>query len=187
MAETEAVKKPAVNPLLIIVLVAALGGAAYMQFFMKPAPEPPRKPVTSPSANTNTAVTPAELIAKTTAATTPATPEPNVKSTEPVLSERDPFRVPFSSRGSTTNTNTNTNSGSSGQNLSYSDEPLWKGTIKTNDGQVAIISYHGKSYLLRIGDQLSDSNYRLSEINQDSILLTSPKKPLRLRKNEEAK
>ncbi|TCL67434.1 hypothetical protein EDC14_1014124 [Hydrogenispora ethanolica] len=65
--------------------------------------------------------------------------------------------------------------------------PVWQGIIGTTANKLALVGFKNKSYLLKIGDRLSDSDYRLTEIQPDAILLQSATKQLRLGKTKEAK
>lgn len=59
-----------------------------------------------------------------------------------------------------------------------------KGIVKTSDKQVAMINFKRKTHLLYVGDRLPDTNYLVADINNNSVLLISPNKRLRLEKKE---
>ncbi len=65
--------------------------------------------------------------------------------------------------------------------------PTWKGIIKTNANQLAIIGYSGHNYLLHNGDKLLGTEYRLVELNTNYLILESPSKQLKLQKKGERK
>jgi hypothetical protein len=66
-------------------------------------------------------------------------------------------------------------------------KPVYKGSAKTGSGQVAIVVYKNKSYILQIGDRLPTTDYRLAQIQPDMIILDTGFEQLRLTKKREAK
>jgi hypothetical protein len=66
-------------------------------------------------------------------------------------------------------------------------KPVYKGSAKTESGQVAIVVYRNKSYILQIGDRLPTTDYRLAQIQPDVIILDTGSEQLRLTKKREAK
>ncbi len=65
-------------------------------------------------------------------------------------------------------------------------EPVWTGTIAAAGEQVVIIKYKNKSYILHLGEQLPETDYRVTEIRPEMVILRAPDKELRLRRKEEA-
>ena len=66
--------------------------------------------------------------------------------------------------------------------------PVWTGTIATAEERVVIIRHNEKSYILQLGETLPGTNYRLVEIRQETVVLQAPGgRQLRLRRIEEAK
>lgn len=51
-------------------------------------------------------------------------------------------------------------------------KPVWKGMVGTANNKVVIIQYKNKTYLLKKGDQIPESKYRVSEIRTDSVIIT---------------
>ncbi len=62
----------------------------------------------------------------------------------------------------------------------------WRGTIGSKDDAVALIGYNQKSYILRLGDALPGTDYKVAEIAQDMLILASPKEKIQLDKKKEA-
>ena len=67
------------------------------------------------------------------------------------------------------------------------EQPVLKGIIKTNTGQVAILYYKGKSFVLHPGEKLPSSDYRLKGINNTDVILESPSNQFKLQKKGEGK
>jgi type II secretory pathway component PulC len=67
------------------------------------------------------------------------------------------------------------------------EKPILKGILGTENSQVIIVRYQNKSYLLKLGEILPGTKYRVSEINNDSVILTTPKGRVKLEKKERAK
>ncbi|NLZ43492.1 MAG: hypothetical protein GX894_01395 [Clostridia bacterium] len=66
--------------------------------------------------------------------------------------------------------------------------PVWTGTIATAEERVVIIRHNEKSYILQLGETLPGTDYRLVEIRQEAVVLQAPGgRQLRLRRIEEAK
>jgi|SRR5690554_5936853 len=65
-------------------------------------------------------------------------------------------------------------------------QPVWTGTMATAEGRVVIIRHNNKSYILQLGQTLPGTDYRLVEIKREMLVLQAPGKELRLRRKEEA-
>ncbi len=186
-------KQPAVRPGLLIVLFIVLGAALYWNFFMQPKPTP-----VSP-------VPPASNIRQWTNENTGNPPEVEdfIISTGPI-SKRDLFLPPSSiivARRRKDNVNPSnqpvwnepalvspdqglTDLIKEGEN---SEKPILKGIVGTTSTQVAIVRYQNKSFLLKLGEILPGTEYRVTEINSNELILLSPKGLLKLDKKERAK
>lgn len=66
-------------------------------------------------------------------------------------------------------------------------QPVWTGSLATAEGQVVIIQCKNKTYILHLGQNLPGTDYQLTEIQQEMVILKAPGKELRLRRKEEAK
>ncbi len=64
--------------------------------------------------------------------------------------------------------------------------PRFKGSLAGGDDSLVMIEYQNKTHLLRSGDRLPGSEYRLGEIEPDAVLLVSREGRLKLEKKEEA-
>jgi hypothetical protein len=53
------------------------------------------------------------------------------------------------------------------------EKPVWKGIISTNSGQIALVGFHNKTSLLRVGARLEDTSYQLAEITPQFLLFNS--------------
>jgi len=61
-------------------------------------------------------------------------------------------------------------------------KPVWKGFLQVPGDQLVIIRYKQKSHFLRLGDRLSGTEYRLTDINPQYVVLLSPTDTLKLEK-----
>lgn len=187
-------KQPAVRPGLLIFLLIILGGALYWNFFMQPKPAPvsPAPPATTAAPLTNNINT----------LNQPETQDPKL-STGPV-SKRDLFLPPPSiivARRSKDNNDISSNKPvwnepkliKPGQEISNAkvnenpEKPILKGIVGTASTQVIIVRYQNKSYLLKLGEILPGTEYRVAEISGSEVVLLSPKGRLKLDKKERAK
>lgn len=67
------------------------------------------------------------------------------------------------------------------------EKPILKGIMGTESSQVIIVRYQNKSYLLKLGEILPGTKYRVTEITDDSVILSTPKGRIKLDKKERAK
>lgn len=65
--------------------------------------------------------------------------------------------------------------------------PLWQGVLGTKNDSVVIIRYKGKTHFLRNGDKLPGTEYRLSSVKNNYVVLNSPTEQIMLEKSKEAK
>lgn len=185
-------KQPAVRPGLLIVLFIVLGAALYMNFFMQPKPAP-----VSP-------VSPASNITPWTNGNIGGQPErEEFKISSRPVSNRDLFLPPpsiISARRRKDNVNPNqpvwnepalirpdqglTDVIKENENT---EKPVLKGIVGTASTQVAIVRYQNKSFLLKLGEILPGSEYRVTEIDSDQVTLISPKGLLKLDRKARAK
>lgn len=63
-------------------------------------------------------------------------------------------------------------------------KPVWKGYLGTQHDRLAIVRYKGKAYFLRVGDRLKESDYVLTQMGSNYIVLDSPKEQLKLVKEK---
>ena len=63
----------------------------------------------------------------------------------------------------------------------------WKGLVGAETDQLVMIRLNNRTYSLRLGDVLPGTQFILSEVTNDSILLISPTEQKRLYKKKEAK
>ncbi|HYH02185.1 MAG TPA: hypothetical protein VEC37_03715 [Bacillota bacterium] len=63
----------------------------------------------------------------------------------------------------------------------------WKGLVGAEAEQIVMIQRNNRTYTLRLGDLLPGTQYILSEVTHDSVLLISPAEQKRLYKKKEAK
>lgn len=63
----------------------------------------------------------------------------------------------------------------------------WKGLVGAETDQLVMIQRNNRTYSLRLGDILPGTQFILSEVTSDSILLISPTEQKRLYKKKEAK
>ncbi len=186
-------KQPAARPGLLIILALVLAGALYWSFFMQPklAPLAPTPPATTvkPLTNTNNIWDQPET--------------QNLKlNTEPV-SKRDVFLPPPSVIASRRNKDNDVNlsnkpvwnepalvkpsQGISNVKEENPEKPILKGIVGTASAQVVIVRHQNKSYLLKLGEILPGTEYRVTEINSSEVVLLSPKGRLKLDKKERDK
>ncbi|NLW48891.1 MAG: hypothetical protein GXY86_16375 [Firmicutes bacterium] len=194
-------KQPAVRPGLLVVLLFALGGALYWSFFMQPKPAPisPTSPATAVpplTGNINDKYTEDQLTT------------PSLKMGTGPISKRDLFLPPPSiiaarrRKDQTTRPTVPPNQPvrddlqliRPDQGLlpiakpdENPEKPVLKGILGTENSQVIIVRYQNKSYLLKLGEILPGTKYRVGEINNDSVILITPKGRVKLDKKERAK
>lgn len=188
-------KQPAVRPGLLVVLLIALAGTLYWRFFMQPQPAP-ISPTGPP-----TVVPP--LTDNITAGEQPETEK--VKLSTGPMSKRDLFLPPpmiiAARRSKDSNISPSNRPVGNEPQLIKPDQgfltavkpdenpekPVLKGIIGTESSQVIIVRYQNKSYLLKLGEILPGTKYRVAEINESSVTLLTPKGRLKLDKKERAK
>ncbi len=68
-----------------------------------------------------------------------------------------------------------------------SEKPVLKGIVGTSSSQVVIVRYQNKSYLLKLGEILPGTKYRVAEIHNSSVVFLTPTGRLKLDKKERAK
>jgi len=186
-------KQPAVRPGLLIVLFIVLGAALYWNFFMQPKPAPvsPIPPASNITPWTNGNIS------------NPAETEEFTINMGPV-SKRDLFLPPpsiITARRRKDHVNQPNQPVWNGPALirpdqgltdiikeeENSEKPVLKGIVGTASTQVAIVRYQNKSFLLKLGEILPGSEYRVTEIDSSQVTLQSSKGLLKLDKKERAK
>lgn len=193
-------KQPAVRPGLLLVLLSALAGTLYWRFFMqpKPAPTTPTVPpkVVTPLTNINDNHSKSQLETL------------NLKHDAVPISNRDLFMPPPSIIAARRRKDSNMRPISpekqpiddesklikADQGLltvakpdENPEKPVLKGIMGTESSQVIIVRYQNKSYLLKLGEILPGTKYRVVEITNDSVILMTPKGRIKLDKKERAK
>lgn len=187
-------KQPAVRPGLVVVLLVALGGTLYWRFFMQPNPGPV-SPVSPPAPA-------APLINNNNNENQPAA-APDLKVNIGPTSKRDLFLPPpsvIAARRKKDNMSPSQPIRNEPQLIKpdqgftvpakedeNSEKPILKGIMGTASSQVIIVRYQNKSYLLKLGEILPGTQYRVAEINHNSVILQTPKGSLKLEKKERAK
>jgi hypothetical protein len=63
-------------------------------------------------------------------------------------------------------------------------KPVWKGFLGTRHDRLAIVRYKGKAYFLRVGDRIQGTDYVLTRMESEYIVLDSPKEQVRLVKEK---
>ncbi|MGE5604957.1 MAG: hypothetical protein ACM3YE_04610 [Bacteroidota bacterium] len=186
-------KQPAVRPGLLILLFIALGAALYWNFFKQPKPA---QVIPTPPTSNIAPLTNSDISSKPEM-------EDNLIGTGPV-SKRDLFLPPPSvivARRRKDNANQPSQPVWNEPALIRPDQgltdiikedentekPVLKGIIGTSSTQVAIVRYQNKSFLLKLGEILPGSEYRVTEIDSSQVTLLSPKGLLKLDKKERAK
>lgn len=185
-------KQPAVRPGLLIVLFIVLGAALYWNFFMQPKPAPvsPVPPTSNITPWTNDKINNPSEMEGFKISTGPVSnrdlflPPPSIilarrrkdndNQPQPVWNEPALIRP---DQGLTDIIKEDENK----------EKPVLKGIVGTFSTQVAIVRYQNKSFLLKLGEILPGSEYRVTEIDSDQITLQSPKGLLKLDKKERAK
>lgn len=186
-------KQPAVRPGLLIILLGVLGVALYWNFFMQPKPAPvspvPRTSNITPETQGNI-----NDLSK---------PEDTTISIGPI-SKRDLFLPPpaiITARRRKDNVNRSNQPDRNEPALISPDQgltdllkeeedsgkPVLKGIVGTTSTQVAIVRYQNKSFLLKLGEILPGTEYRVTKIDSNEVILLSPKGLLKLDKKERAK
>jgi hypothetical protein len=194
-------KQPAVRPGLLLVLLLALAGTLYWRFFMQPKPTPttptvPSTVVTPLTNNINDNYSENQL------------ETPNLKLGAGPISNRDLFMPPPSIITARRRKDSNMRPISPVKQpiedepklirpdqglltVAKPDEnpekPILKGIMGTESSQVIIVRYQNKSYLLKLGEILPGTKYRVVEITNDSVILMTPKGRIKLDKKERAK
>ena len=185
MSAENAKEKRKISPIWIIPGIAVL---AFAFLSMQPQPAPPAT-VEQPSAPAGVSMpssAPNSLATAPAPAVSPSPTVPSQPATEKI-SGRDPFfpvKVKAQPKPLITQRAPETT-------LPFplpppvlkeerGPEPVWKGTIGTKNDRVVMIDYKERPYILRLGDLLPGTEYRVAEINPDYILLSSPAKQLRL-------
>lgn len=186
-------KQPAVRPGFLIILLIVLGAALYWNFVMQPKPAPvspaPSAPKDTPWTNGNISdqpemeefeintgpvsnrdlfLPPPSIIAARRRKDNVSQPNQPVRN-EPVLIRPDQGFTDIIKEDENT------------------EKPVLKGIVGTFSTQVAIVRYQNKSFLLKLGDILPGSEYRVTEIDSDQVILLSPKGLLKLDKKARAK
>lgn len=193
MDEKSQEKQPAVRPQLLIVLLIALGATLYWNFTQpKPAPITPppsatavtpmtsnvqagfqletggQKNIMGPISKRDLFLPPASIIAarrrKVHEVNQPARPVWNEPSLIKPVKEITSVKPDENS-----------------------EKPVLKGIVGTASSQVIIIRYHNKSYILKLGEILPGTDYRLVEISDGTAVLLSPKGRLKLDRKERDK
>ena len=186
-------KQPAVRPGFLIILLIVLGAALYWNFVMQPKPAPvspvPPAPKDTPWANGDISDQPEmeefEINTGLVSNRDLFLPPPSIiaarrrkdnisPSNQPVRNEPVLIRP---DQGFTDIIKEDENT----------EKPVLKGIIGTLSTQVAIVRYQNKSFLLKLGDILPGSEYRVTEIDSDQVILLSPKGLLKLDKKARAK
>lgn len=185
-------KQPAVRPGLLIVLLIVLGGVLYLNFMQpKTAPVSPVPPSSknTPWTNGNIGDQPEREEFKTSSGPVSNRdlflPPPSIilarrrkdnahQPNQPVWNEPALIRL---DQGLTDVIKEDENT----------EKPILKGIVGTASTQVAIVRYQNKSFLLKLGEILPGSEYRVTEIDRDQVTLLSPKGLLKLDKKEGAK
>lgn len=186
-------KQPAVRPGFLIVLFIVLGAALYWNFLMQPKPAPVSPtlpaPKDTPWTNGNTSNQPEKEEFKI--------------STGPI-SNRDLFLPPsliIAARRRRDNISPSNQPVRNESVLIRPDQrltsaikeeenpekPVLKGIVGTASTQVIIVRYKNKSYLLKLGEILPGTEYRVVDINSNEVKLLSPKGLLILDKKARAK
>jgi hypothetical protein len=191
------------SPVLIIALVLTLAAGAYFTFAPSgtPAPaalaSPPKQPGV-PAPGVSAPGVPAPGVPAPGMAPSPSvSPSPKAPpEAADVSTTRDPFTPGKVAILGLKNNNPESSPlyvrPSPGSNSipslqSPDDKPAYKGSAKTETGQVAIVTYKKKSYLLQIGDRLPGTDYRLAQIQPDAIVFDTGSEQIRLTKKGEAK
>lgn len=189
MQPEEEKKSKSPNPVLLAGLVLALGFMFYSFLTRKQPIEPPQRP--------------AELIQAPRVVLPLPTGEKREEDRKDLVfirPSRDPFLPPFIVRRKTTKEAKKNVVVSAKEKLPLRDEgfsrkgsdnvvtqPVWTGVLATSEGQVVIIRHNNRSYILHLGQIIPGTEYQLTEIRQEMVILKAPGKELRLRRKEGAK
>jgi hypothetical protein len=202
-------KKPLLSPPTIAVLLIGLGLIAYMLLPPLFAPETKTpggagdansKVSSLPVKNSDRPVTPSTREAQSTsvpvARDVVAPAGGMTPAREGALSDRDPF-IPAVMPGGTRvkpSEALKTLPEVIATKFQPSEAPLpavqlaWKGLVgRAGVGQVVIIQHNQKTYILRRGDPVPGTEYVVTEVTPDSVLLVAPDEQKRLFKKKEAK
>lgn len=188
-------KQPAVRPGLLIVLLFALGATLYWRFFTQPKPAPsvpaPQPAPVLPNINNINAGEQMETRDQT--------------QIQGPISNRDIFLPPASviaarrkkEAGPQQSYQPAQPAGDGftlirpDQEIKKEDEnpekPELKVIVGTASNQVIVVRYRNKSYLLKLGEILPGTEYRVTEIQSSSVILQSPQGRLKLERKERAK
>lgn len=186
-------KQPVVRPGLVVILLVALGGALYWRFFFQPKPGLINR--VSPSATVT------QLIDSING--NQPSEAPNLKINPGPILERDLFLPPplvIAARRSKDNTGPSNQPVRNEPQLIKPDQevsipvkidenpekPVLKGIMGTADSQLIIVRYQNKSYLLKLGEILPGTQYRVAKIDSSSVILLTPKGHMKLDKKERA-
>lgn len=195
MNENSQAKQPAVRPGLLVILFIALGVALYINFFMKPEPIP----VSPPTGTTGTSVA-----SEINNISIEARPEiEDLQMSIGPISKRDLFLPPPSIMAARRRKDTASSNRTvwnepqrtqpvqsllpSVQKDENPEKPVLKGIVGTASAQVIIVRYKNKSYLLKLGEILPGTEYRVAEISPSRTILQSPKGRLTLDRKERGK
>ncbi|NLY75400.1 MAG: hypothetical protein GX075_08855 [Firmicutes bacterium] len=198
MNGTNQQKQPAVRPGLLIVLLVVLGATLYWRFFTQPKPAP-SVPTPQPApvlTNINNINAGEQMETRD-----------RIKIQGPV-SKRDIFLPPTSVIAARRKKEASLQQSYQpvqpvqpvgdgltlirpDQEIKKEDEnpekPELKVIVGTASNQVIVVRYRNKSYLLKLGEILPGTEYRVTEIQGSSVILQSPKGSLKLEKKERAK
>lgn len=186
-------KQPAVRPGFLIVLFIVLGAALYWNFMMQPKPAPvspvPPAPENAPLTSGNISDQPEMEEFKVS--TGPISnrdlflPPPSIIAARRRRDNISPSNQPARNESVLIRPDQGLTSAIKGEE--NPEKPVLKGIVGTASTQVIIVRYKNKSYLLKLGEILPGTEYRVVEIDSNEVKLLSSKGLLILDKKARAK